>query len=331
MMAALLLLPASALANDSVSVSAGLLTYTSGDGTRDAIWVTDGNGKKTVVTDFLSPSGMSGANCTPSGVSAECTGATSVSLSTRDANDSVVVFSALPATIDGGAGDDRLTGGPAGDTISGGDGADVVEARDGSADTIDCGPGLDRAFVDAVDVVTNCNDPLPADAPVEPAADPEPPPVEQPTLPEVPTVPEQLPGDPGALPPLALLPVTIEQEVVRVARDGTAELAVSCAAFEAGGCTGTVYLDPAPRAARKGAPRAVAARRGRYGRGRFDVAAGKKARLRMSLSSAARRRLGLSSARKKARAARRGRRVKAQVTVVQRGKKPVKSNVTLKS
>jgi Ca2+-binding RTX toxin-like protein len=82
-------------------------------------------------------------------------------------------------TIDGGPGDDRveggynndvLTGGPGKDTIFGDSttdtcnflsckipfGNDVINARDGEMDTIDCGPGEDRATVDAIDVVANC-------------------------------------------------------------------------------------------------------------------------------------------------------------------------------
>ena len=35
-------------------------------------------------------------------------------------------------------------------------GNDVINARDGEADTIDCGVGKDRAVVDAIDVVANC-------------------------------------------------------------------------------------------------------------------------------------------------------------------------------
>ena len=35
-------------------------------------------------------------------------------------------------------------------------GNDVVNARDGEADTIDCGVGEDRAIVDKIDVVANC-------------------------------------------------------------------------------------------------------------------------------------------------------------------------------
>ena len=68
-------------------------------------------------------------------------------------------------TIFGGAGDDKLyggpgndviTGGPGEDKIYGGPGSDTIYADDGERDFVDCGPGRDRAVVDAVDVVKNC-------------------------------------------------------------------------------------------------------------------------------------------------------------------------------
>jgi Ca2+-binding RTX toxin-like protein len=74
--------------------------------------------------------------------------------------------------INGGFGNDVLTGGPGQDTILADAtsascgwysytckipfGNDVVYARDGEADTIDCGVGEDRAIVDAIDIVANC-------------------------------------------------------------------------------------------------------------------------------------------------------------------------------
>jgi hypothetical protein len=74
--------------------------------------------------------------------------------------------------INGGFGNDVLTGGPGQDTIFADAtsascgwysytckipfGNDVVNARDGEADTIDCGVGEDRAVVDAIDIVANC-------------------------------------------------------------------------------------------------------------------------------------------------------------------------------
>jgi Ca2+-binding RTX toxin-like protein len=71
--------------------------------------------------------------------------------------------------LEGGRGHDVLRGGPGRDTIFGDEtnstcrpaypescvryGNDVIDARDGEVDQVDCGPGLDRAAVDAVDVV----------------------------------------------------------------------------------------------------------------------------------------------------------------------------------
>ena len=68
-------------------------------------------------------------------------------------------------TLLGGAGDDRIfgglgndviTGGPGSDHLYGGPGSDTIYAADGERDFIDCGPGRDRAVVDAVDKTVNC-------------------------------------------------------------------------------------------------------------------------------------------------------------------------------
>jgi len=58
--------------------------------------------------------------------------------------------------LDGGAGNDVITGGSGADKIFGGAGSDTIYAADGERDIIDCGPGRDRAVVDSVDVVKNC-------------------------------------------------------------------------------------------------------------------------------------------------------------------------------
>ena len=52
-------------------------------------------------------------------------------------------------TVRGGPGDDRLWAGPGHDVVHGGAGDDALHAlaADGTADTLDCGPGRDRAWV----------------------------------------------------------------------------------------------------------------------------------------------------------------------------------------
>jgi hypothetical protein len=82
-------------------------------------------------------------------------------------------------TVDGGAGNDHVEGGMGNDTVTGGPGQDtiygdatassctwyscqipfgndVINARDGAVDNIDCGIGTDRAVVDTIDIVANC-------------------------------------------------------------------------------------------------------------------------------------------------------------------------------
>jgi Ca2+-binding RTX toxin-like protein len=70
--------------------------------------------------------------------------------------------------LSGGSGDDTLVGGPRGDRLAGSDGHDYLdgqsgndvidasgdEASDGPGDLIICGPGFDRAAVDAGDSVS---------------------------------------------------------------------------------------------------------------------------------------------------------------------------------
>ena len=55
--------------------------------------------------------------------------------------------------VDGGLGSDTILGGPGRDRIIGGRGNDTIHSRDGQPDTIECGWGEDRAFVDRLDRV----------------------------------------------------------------------------------------------------------------------------------------------------------------------------------
>ena len=352
-LAAALIAPTSALAAETAYVASGTLTYTSDATQVDVVTVGDGTGSyagRHYLTESMSPSGSPGAGCTPlSGFpTVICDGVTAFDVATLDQNDVVYVLSALPAKIDGGAGDDDVYGGLGADTIDGGAGADEIfsgagddriAARDGSTDTIDCGTGDDRVDADDTDVVTNCEaDPV---AVVEPVVVEKPKVADKPVVVDVPRAADPEVPELPVLP--AASPVSLLARPVQVGRDGTAPIELSCAATEVAGCVGNLFLDPAPqgkakghdkakargkakgRDKAKGKVRAVAARRGRFGRSPFQIAAGKKQNLSVKLTPEARNRLGLPKAKKgkKARAARRGRRVKAKVTVVQKGKKPV--------
>ncbi len=56
----------------------------------------------------------------------------------------------------GDAGNDVIDGGPGADHIYGGPGSDTIFAADGQRDWVDCGAGNDKAIVDTIDVVKNC-------------------------------------------------------------------------------------------------------------------------------------------------------------------------------
>lgn len=70
-------------------------------------------------------------------------------------------------TLDGCSGNDRLLGGSCNDdttggagrgVISGGTGQDTISTQDGEADRINRGPGIDRAFIDALDKTVGCEE-----------------------------------------------------------------------------------------------------------------------------------------------------------------------------
>ena len=58
--------------------------------------------------------------------------------------------------IFGGPDGDILEGDSGRDRILGGAGADVLLARDGEADVIECGPAIDKAYVDVRDKTQGC-------------------------------------------------------------------------------------------------------------------------------------------------------------------------------
>ena len=59
--------------------------------------------------------------------------------------------------VAGNDGPDTIDGGPGNDTLDGGAGDDRLRTRDGEVDRIACGPGHDRAFLDAIDVIVDAS------------------------------------------------------------------------------------------------------------------------------------------------------------------------------
>lgn len=108
------------------------------------------------------------------------------------------------------AGDDDVDAGAGSDVIALGSGDDVVEARDGFQDRIDCGADSDTAFVDQLDVLSECEDATVAF--VQPAGtSPLPPP-----LPIVPPPPPPQPPPPPAAVTYATPPVCTIRAARRV-------------------------------------------------------------------------------------------------------------------
>ncbi len=69
------------------------------------------------------------------------------------AGDEVLRASGLDERVTGLGGDDHLYGGEGADHLYSGEGDDFVEASDGERDIVSCGPGVDVASVDFVDLV----------------------------------------------------------------------------------------------------------------------------------------------------------------------------------
>lgn len=81
-----------------------------------------------------------------------------IEIGTSDLDDSITVESSVtvPATLDGGDGNDELSGGPQGDAIFGGEGDDQIDSVDSEIDQVSCGEGADSADADTVDVLEDC-------------------------------------------------------------------------------------------------------------------------------------------------------------------------------
>lgn len=180
-------------AHSLVRPAPGLVNYLSADATSlNTVTVTLAGGRVTF-RDPTVDGGMDPGDCLPGDLSEEgyivstaCPAADvrRVRLDLGEREDAADVRAAVPATILGGPGADRLRGGPAADgvdggtgddTLAGGDGGDrldgglgadalageggddVLAVRDGLPDTVACGDGADRVEADTLDdVATDC-------------------------------------------------------------------------------------------------------------------------------------------------------------------------------
>ena len=167
--------------------------------------------------------------------------------------------------IDGGAGNDQVSGGSGADDLRGGPGADVLHARDGIVDRADCGADSDRIDADADDSVAGCE-------------------VGAPALPGIAPRPTPFSFIFGRF-KLPTEPVVLEH--------GRVTLNVSCpATTPLGRCSGVISLERFGHKAGKGKAKAKASRRTRrfrVGEQSYAVRAGKKAKVRVRISSVGRR------------------------------------------
>jgi Ca2+-binding RTX toxin-like protein len=178
-----------AAAHSLVRPAPGLVNYLSADATSlNTVTVTLAGGRLTF-RDPTVDGGMDPGSCLPGDVSGEgyitstdcpAAGVRRVRLDLGEREDAADVRAAVPATLLGGPGADRLRGGPAADqvdggtgddTVAGGGGADVVSggegadtlageagddrlsSRDGLPDTVSCGEGDDQVDADTLDEV----------------------------------------------------------------------------------------------------------------------------------------------------------------------------------
>jgi hypothetical protein len=278
-----------------VNVTGGKLTYTAAPGEVNNVSVAPW-GLSLLVTDTGTKAGIAlpltpGPGCwklssTASSCSMSVTGLT---VSLGDGNDSFDgTLIAIPTTVSGGTGSDR---------IATGSGADTIDVRDGEVDSVTCGAGQDTVSADRTDSVAgDCETvtvpALVGGAPVDPGIDP------AATLPDAGTGTGGLTGPaPGIIPANAgkpnAVPPTIPPQTVAVSASGVATVQVVCPR-DSGGCRGTVTLElPLVSAAGRGKV-ALAARRAtalRLGQARFSAKAGTKTNVRVRLSKRGRQRI----------------------------------------
>ena len=250
-----------------------------GDNVRSDVENLDGdfNGSGNTLTGSDAPNELTGAGA-------------SDALSGGGGNDRLIAFGGNDR-LDGGAGDDFLEGGFDDDALEGGPGTDsfvgdetrsntigtgndTISARDGLSEPVSCGPGADRATVDANDVVAT--DPQNGCETVDRAAGPP-------------------PGGGGGGGggsggggaggggggASAAFPLAVSGSTLKVSRSGRVTVRLKCLVTDAAGCNGTLKL-ASTRKVRVGGKRRTLS----LGSKSFSVAPGKTARVVFKLSRA---------------------------------------------
>ena len=144
----------------TVSSDGSFMHVTAAPGEQNAITIFP-EGEQIAVADAGAPL-VPGPGCLPALTldRVTCTPAASVNVSAGDLDDSVEVYTELPARVVGGDGDDQLSSGPGADVLDGGRGDDTTDAgagndsiivRDRKADTAYCGDGRDKVRAEVLD------------------------------------------------------------------------------------------------------------------------------------------------------------------------------------
>jgi Ca2+-binding RTX toxin-like protein len=127
----------------TATVSGSVLIYSADPGETNDVTVAS-NGPLTRVTD-TGATISAGSGCVGfSSDTVDCAGSASISVAAGNMDDIVVVALSMPATLNGGDGDDALTAGPVADTLNGGAGSDLLDGGAGP-DTLSGGADVDTA------------------------------------------------------------------------------------------------------------------------------------------------------------------------------------------
>jgi Ca2+-binding RTX toxin-like protein len=155
-LAALCALPLAASASAeaaTLTVGGSTLTYSAAAGEANRVSISEAGGQFTVTDPGapsiglrISNSGTGSIICLKTVVKIVCTAprVSQYSVALGDGDDTVALSAMLPATVDGGAGDDTISGGAGNDTLGGGNGKDRLVGN-GGADALGGGNGRDTA------------------------------------------------------------------------------------------------------------------------------------------------------------------------------------------